>query len=152
MRTLKLQMQVSLDGFVAGTNGEMDWMTWNWDEALKSYVGALTEPIDTILPDRPVSFDVLQVKAAIPAKVDSLAAAKLNVVLPRDFARHASLDHGLEIPQSPCPARRLRARNRCARPYSVAAEIARAGAIAIGRREDASCMSHEACLAQTSLV
>lgn len=38
------------------------------------------EPIDTILPDRPVSFDVLPVKATIPAKVDSLAAAKLNVV------------------------------------------------------------------------
>jgi hypothetical protein len=35
---------------------------------------------------------------------------------------------------------------------SVAAEIALAGAIAIGRREDASCMSHEARLAQTSLA
>ncbi len=30
------------------------------------------EPIDTILPDRPVNFDVLSVKATIPAKVDSL--------------------------------------------------------------------------------
>jgi hypothetical protein len=35
---------------------------------------------------------------------------------------------------------------------SVAAGIALAGAIAIGRREDASCMSHEAHLAQTSLA
>ena len=35
---------------------------------------------------------------------------------------------------------------------SVAAGIALAGAIAIGRREDASCMSHEARLAQTSLA
>ena len=26
------------------------------------------EPIDTIMPDRPVSFDVLPVKATIPAK------------------------------------------------------------------------------------
>jgi hypothetical protein len=41
------------------------------------------EPIDTIMPDRPVSFDVLPVKATIPAKVDSLAAAKLNVVQPQ---------------------------------------------------------------------
>jgi hypothetical protein len=31
---------------------------------------------------------------------------------------------------------------------SVAAGIALAGAIAIDRREDASCMAHEACLAQ----
>ncbi len=37
------------------------------------------EPIDTILPERPVKFDVLTVKATIPAKVDSLAAASLNV-------------------------------------------------------------------------
>lgn len=35
---------------------------------------------------------------------------------------------------------------------SVAAGVALAGAIAIGRREDASCMPHEACLAQTSLA
>ena len=32
MRTLKLQMQTSVDGFVAGSNGEMDWMTWTWDK------------------------------------------------------------------------------------------------------------------------
>ena len=37
------------------------------------------EPIDTILPDRPVSFDVLPVKANIDAKVDSLVAVKLDV-------------------------------------------------------------------------
>ena len=35
---------------------------------------------------------------------------------------------------------------------SVAAGIALAGAIAIGRREDASCLSHEARLAQTYLA
>lgn len=35
---------------------------------------------------------------------------------------------------------------------SVAAGIALAGAIAIGRREDASCMSHEARLAQAPLA
>ena len=41
------------------------------------------EPIDTILPERPVSFEVLTVKANIPATVDSIAAAKLNVVQPQ---------------------------------------------------------------------
>jgi dihydrofolate reductase len=30
MRNLKLQVQMSLDGFIAGPNGEMDWMTFNW--------------------------------------------------------------------------------------------------------------------------
>lgn len=41
------------------------------------------QPIDTILPDVPVSYDVLPVKATIPPKVDSIAAAKLNVVQPQ---------------------------------------------------------------------
>ena len=49
MRKVKLQMQLSLDGFVAGPNGEMDWMTWNWGDDIKKYVSDLTEPVDTIL-------------------------------------------------------------------------------------------------------
>ncbi|TWR24022.1 dihydrofolate reductase [Mucilaginibacter pallidiroseus] len=52
MRKLKFQMQVSLDGFVAGPNGEMDWMTINWDQKLMDYVGELTEPIGTIVLGR----------------------------------------------------------------------------------------------------
>lgn len=52
MRKLKLQMQVSMDGFVAGVNGEMDWMVWNWDEGLMQYVKEITEPVDTILLGR----------------------------------------------------------------------------------------------------
>jgi len=35
MRKLKLQIQMSLDGFIAGPGGEMDWMVWHWDDALK---------------------------------------------------------------------------------------------------------------------
>ena len=27
MRELKLQVQMSIDGFISGPNGEMDWMT-----------------------------------------------------------------------------------------------------------------------------
>jgi dihydrofolate reductase len=52
MRKLKLQMQVSLDGFVAGPNNEMDWMTWEWDDELKNYVQGITEPVDTIILGR----------------------------------------------------------------------------------------------------
>ena len=49
MRKLKLQAQMSVDGFVCGPNGELDWMTWNWDDELKKFVTELSEPIDTIL-------------------------------------------------------------------------------------------------------
>ena len=52
MRKLKLQVQVTMDGFMAGTNGEMDWMTFNWSDDLNEYVTRLTEPVDTILLGR----------------------------------------------------------------------------------------------------
>jgi dihydrofolate reductase len=52
MRKLNLQMQISADGFVAGPDGQLDWMTWNWDEKLKDFVNRLHETIDTILLGR----------------------------------------------------------------------------------------------------
>lgn len=52
MRKLKLQMQMSLDGFVAGPNGEMDWLTFNWDEKLSEFTAGLTESMDLILIGR----------------------------------------------------------------------------------------------------
>lgn len=55
MRKLKLQVQISIDGYVAGPNGEMDWMEWNWDDELKSYVNNLTNPVGTILLGRKIA-------------------------------------------------------------------------------------------------
>jgi dihydrofolate reductase len=52
MRKLKLQIQMTLDGFIAGPNGEMDWMTLNWSEDLNQYVTEITNPVDTILLGR----------------------------------------------------------------------------------------------------
>ena len=52
LRKLKLQVQISIDGYIAGPNGEMDWMVWNWDDKLKNYVFELTESVDTIILGR----------------------------------------------------------------------------------------------------
>lgn len=52
MRKLKLQMQMSVDGFVAGPNGELDWMTWEWDDELKDLTSRLHDGIDTIFLGR----------------------------------------------------------------------------------------------------
>ena len=52
MRKLKLQVQMSVDGYVATPTGELDWMTWDWDDALVNYVNELTGSMDTILLGR----------------------------------------------------------------------------------------------------
>jgi dihydrofolate reductase len=49
MRKLKLQVQVSVDGLIAGPNGEMDWMIYNWSDDIKKDVDNITTPVDTIL-------------------------------------------------------------------------------------------------------
>lgn len=52
MRKLKLQVQITVDGFVGGLNGEMDWISMNWGDDIKKYVGNLTDSVDTILLGR----------------------------------------------------------------------------------------------------
>ena len=52
MRKLKLQVQISVDGFIAGSGGEVDWMVWNWDTELKKYVYNLTRTVDCIVLGR----------------------------------------------------------------------------------------------------
>jgi dihydrofolate reductase len=52
MRKLKLQVQMTVDGFIAGPNGEMDWTAVNWDNELKKYAGELTAPVDCIILGR----------------------------------------------------------------------------------------------------
>jgi dihydrofolate reductase len=52
IRKVKLQIQLTIDGFVCGPNGEMDWMVWEWDEVLKRYTTELTNSVDTFLMGR----------------------------------------------------------------------------------------------------
>jgi dihydrofolate reductase len=54
MRKLKLQMQVTLDGFVAGPNGELDWMSVDMSPDNKAFVvvNELVNTSDVILMGR----------------------------------------------------------------------------------------------------
>ncbi|WP_026876726.1 dihydrofolate reductase family protein [Jiangella gansuensis] len=52
MRTFKLQVQTTLDGFMGGPNGELDWVTVPWSDDLTAYVTALDDPVDTIVLGR----------------------------------------------------------------------------------------------------
>lgn len=52
MRKVKLQIQMTLDGFVSGPNGELDWMVWKWDDVLKNYAQQLTSSSDSFMVGR----------------------------------------------------------------------------------------------------
>lgn len=58
MRKLKLQVQISIDGFIATGSGSSDWLIWNWaplwtwDDELKKYFNDLTDSVDCILLSR----------------------------------------------------------------------------------------------------
>jgi dihydrofolate reductase len=52
MRKLKLQMQVTVDGYVAGPQGQLDWMTFDMDPGLIAFINHLTDTSDTILLGR----------------------------------------------------------------------------------------------------
>ncbi len=58
MRKLLLQMQMSMDGYVANRDGGMDWMVWSyggdwtWDNPLREYHTNLMTSIDCILLSR----------------------------------------------------------------------------------------------------
>jgi len=52
MRKLKLQMQITVDGFVAGPEDQLDWMTFNMDGKLLAFINHLTDTSDTILLGR----------------------------------------------------------------------------------------------------
>src|SRR3546814_4965065 len=52
MRKLKLQVQMTIDGFIAGKNGESDWMQNNWDDEFKKYEYDLADASDTLLMGR----------------------------------------------------------------------------------------------------
>ena len=52
LRKLRLQVQMSVDGCIAGPNGEMDWMVGLLDDELIKYAYKITESVDTILMGR----------------------------------------------------------------------------------------------------
>ncbi|HZG02137.1 MAG TPA: dihydrofolate reductase family protein [Streptomyces sp.] len=52
MRRFKLQVQVTADGYMAGPNGEMDWLTFPWTDDINTYIDAVTESVDCIVLGR----------------------------------------------------------------------------------------------------
>jgi dihydrofolate reductase len=78
MRRLKLQVQMSVDGFVAGPNSEMDWLAFNWDDQLSQYVTELNESIDCIILGRKLAEGFIPHWAAKPEREDPAGVEKMN--------------------------------------------------------------------------
>jgi dihydrofolate reductase len=93
MRKLKLQVQISVDGYVGGPNGELDWRTWNWDDKLKAFAYPLRDVCDTILLGRKMAevfiphfedtVNNLQPKNADKALDEKFAYANRMVSMPK---------------------------------------------------------------------
>jgi dihydrofolate reductase len=67
MRKLKLQVQMSVDGFISGPSGEMDWLTFDWDDELKECVTEITTPVDCIVLGRKLAQGFIPHWAAVAA-------------------------------------------------------------------------------------
>jgi dihydrofolate reductase len=98
MAKLKLQVQISIDGFIAGSNGEMDWMTWNWDEKLIEYTGKLTEPVQLILLGRKMSEGFIpHWQNALEANPEDWAAHKFTHTRKVVFSRTLKEAEGVNV-------------------------------------------------------
>ena len=78
MRKLKLQVQITVDGYIAGLKGEMDWVTNNWDNKLNEYVREITKPVDCIILGRKLAAGFIPFWASNPEGEEAEAIEKFN--------------------------------------------------------------------------
>jgi dihydrofolate reductase len=85
LRKLKLQVQMSIDGCIAGPNNEMDWMVWDGDEKLKEYENRIHEPVGTILLGRNRTGEFISYWSDVDSKSDDpeYAFAKKMIETPK---------------------------------------------------------------------
>ena len=83
MRKLRLQVQISVDGCIAGPNYEMDWLVW--DDKYIKYVNDITETVDTILLGRKMVDGFISYWTGVANKPDDPmnALAKKMIEIPK---------------------------------------------------------------------
>lgn len=77
MRKLKLQMQISVDGYVAGPNGEEDWVVKS-DEKLWQLITEIADSSSTLLLGRKMA------EGFVP-HFDSFETETLKLLSPRKW-------------------------------------------------------------------
>jgi len=61
---------MTVDGYIAGPNGEMDFWVWNWDDELNQYVNDITESVDCIILGRKIAEEFISHWATVAANPD----------------------------------------------------------------------------------
>lgn len=69
---------MTVDGYVAGLHGEMDWMIFNWDDELKKYVTELSESVDCMVLGRKLAEGFIPYWASKPDGEDITGIDKIN--------------------------------------------------------------------------
>ncbi|GAB4580999.1 MAG: dihydrofolate reductase family protein [Anaerolineales bacterium] len=70
MRKLKLQLQMTVDGFIGGPNGEIDWTTFPWTDDINTYVDELINSTDTIVLGRKLAEGFIPYWASVAENPD----------------------------------------------------------------------------------
>src|SRR5438309_1380802 len=83
MRKLKLQVQMTVDGFVAGPEGQLDWMTRNLDEGVIGRIVQLTDTSDTILLGRKMTAGFIEYWEAVQPQSPEYVFARKMVDTPK---------------------------------------------------------------------
>lgn len=78
MRRFKLQVQTTVDGYMAGPDGEMDWMTHHWSDDVGAYVEAMMDPVDCIVLGRRLAEGFIPTWAARPEGEDEASIDWMN--------------------------------------------------------------------------
>ncbi len=83
MRKLKLQVQMSIDGCIAGPNNEMDWLIR--DSKNLKYIHGIAESVDTILLGRKMTDEFISYWTDVMNKPDDpmYAFAKKMIEIPK---------------------------------------------------------------------
>ncbi len=84
MRKLKLHMDMTVDGFVAGPQGQQDWLTgWAGDEKLLAFENQFTDSFDTLLLGRKTAEDFTKYWESVKADSPDYSFARRMVDIPK---------------------------------------------------------------------
>ncbi len=92
MRKLKLQLQVSVDGYMAGPRGELNWTSWNLEPPVLNYISDLNNNIDCILLGGvPADGFIMQWETGVPG--NRMASGKTHQT-PAISTKNTAVTHG----------------------------------------------------------